>query len=85
MGEGEEVVGVGEEECTMHDTRARGGTKTEVCLLLRTEVCLLLPVPRAHSVAGLRGACFGSRLMRMVPELVVRLKLVLLLVARQSL
>jgi hypothetical protein len=80
MGEGE-VVGVGEEECTMHDTRARGGTKTEV----RTEVCLLLPVPRAHSVAGLRGACFGSRLMRMVPELVVRLKLVLRLVARQSL
>ena len=66
-----------EEECTMHGTQARGRA--------RTEVCLLLPVPRAHSVAGLRGACFGSRLMRMVPELVVRLKLVLRLVARQSL
>jgi hypothetical protein len=66
-----------EEECTMHGTQARGRA--------RTEVCLLLPAPRTASVAGLRGACFGSRLMRTVPELVVRLELVGRLVARLSL
>jgi hypothetical protein len=63
----------------MHATQARGGARTEVCLL-RTEVC-----PCADSVAGLRGVCFGSRLMRMVPELVVRLELVLRQVARLEL
>jgi hypothetical protein len=76
VGQGEEVV-VEEEECKMHGTQARGRA--------RTEVCLLLPAPRAASVAGQRGACFGSRLMRMAPELVVRLELVRRLVARLEL
>ena len=73
LGQGEEEVVV-EEECTMHGTQARGRA--------RTEMCLLLPAPRT---AGLRGACFGSRLMRTVSELVVRLELVGRLVACLSL